>query len=437
MLLRDPVHGLIAFEGDHGRLILELLDTREVQRLRRIRQLGLASLVFPGAEHSRFSHALGATFVMQRWLKRIKEVEQGLELGHRLDASAERDAMAAALLHDLGHGPMSHLFEEVMPTAEAATPHETWTQKIIEDPDSDVHRVLCRWDHEMPSRVSQLVRGQHRLSYLGTAVSGVMDVDRCDYLLRDSHMTGVRYGLYDLDWLIRSFCFVYLEPHATPALAVEGRKGLPPVESFFLARHFMYAQVYHHKATRAAECLIRSLFIAVKAHLLAGDVIEGLPSAVKALCLGHCPSTQDYLGLDDHVFWSMVGHWARSAHTDLSLMSQQLLARHLPKTIPLPDQPLHREHWFECHRRACEIAQAQHLNPAQTVWLDIAEDKPFADEDNARLWVRLRHHAPQTLGTVSFVLEQLRNKTVFRPRLIVPETLRERVGNAIDDVFRT
>ena len=131
MLLRDPVHGLVAFEGAAEQVIKRLLATREVQRLRHVRQLGLASLVFPGAEHSRFAHSLGAAHVMVRLLARMQHAGAVLPVEQRLDAETEADALAAALLHDLGHGPFSHLFEEVVPHARR---HEDWTLDIVLDP---------------------------------------------------------------------------------------------------------------------------------------------------------------------------------------------------------------------------------------------------------------------------------------------------------------
>src|SRR3954451_18853378 len=105
MILRDPVHGLVAFEGAYEKVIAPLLATREVQRLRNVRQLGFTSLAFPGAEHSRFAHCVGAAHVMVRLLARIRAVEHLLPTELQLDAEAETEALAAALLHDLGHGP--------------------------------------------------------------------------------------------------------------------------------------------------------------------------------------------------------------------------------------------------------------------------------------------------------------------------------------------
>src|SRR5690606_27504332 len=201
MILRDPVHGLVSFETDEQRIVVELLSAREVQRLRRIRQLGLASLAYPGADHTRFSHAVGAAHVMVRFIDRLRAIDGDLPFWQRLTTERARDGLAAALLHDLGHGPFSHLFEEAIPSS---PPHETWTTRIVLDPTTDVHRILHRADPLLPERVAALVQGRHELTYLARTVSGTFDVDRCDYLLRDAHFTGVSYGHFDLDWLLRS-----------------------------------------------------------------------------------------------------------------------------------------------------------------------------------------------------------------------------------------
>ncbi len=119
MILRDPVHGLVAFEGAAERVVASLLETREVQRLRRVRQLGLTSVVFPGAEHSRFAHAIGAAHVMARFQERMRVKHEALPPSLQLDAQTAWDGLAAALLHDLGHVPFSHHFEGAMPHARA------------------------------------------------------------------------------------------------------------------------------------------------------------------------------------------------------------------------------------------------------------------------------------------------------------------------------
>ena len=434
MILRDPVHGLVAFEGDEERLALALLDTREVQRLRRVRQLGLTSLVFPGAEHSRFAHAVGAAHVMSRLQARIAHVMTELPAEQRLDAQRARDAFAAALLHDLGHGPFSHLFEEVVPDAR---PHEEWTVTILLDSSTEVHRALAGFDPEMLARVADLITGCHEVFWLASTISSVLDVDRCDYLLRDSHMTGVRYGIYDLDWLLRALTFGEITTaggERRSVLAIEGRKGLPPIEGFFLARHFMYQQVYHHKATRAAESLVRAILRRIRTAVREGSrAVASVPVALRRAALGEVPSLDDYLELDDAVLSTALAGCEKDDDRVLADLARRFRNRVLPKTVPLPDQPENEPSWREAHARARDIASRAGLDPDLYVWLDVADDVPYRDDEpDSGLWVVLRHHAPQRLGDMSFALEKLRNQRIVRPRLCFAPELRDDIVAAIE-----
>jgi HD superfamily phosphohydrolase len=435
MILRDPVHGLVTFEGAAERVIPRLLATREVQRLRHVRQLGFTSLAFPGAEHSRFVHAVGAAHVMVRLLARIRAVQSLLPAELRIDEETECDALAAALLHDLGHGPFSHLFEEILPDARH---HESWTADILLDRSTDVNRALASLSRDMPERVVALLAGTHPLAYLSRSVSGMLDVDRCDYLLRDSHMTGVRYGIYDLDWVLRALTFGCVRTRSGSeewVLAIEGRKGLPPIEGFFLARSFMYQQVYHHKATRAAEALIRGIFLRVASLIRAGRVPERTPRAVVAAVAGEAVRLDDYVELDDVALLSAFRVWEADADPALATLTRQLAARQLPKTLPLPPD---RELWQVAEARAREVAARHGHPPELTVRLDVAKEMTYAepeDESAEGLWVSIRHRPMTRLGRISFVLGELRNKPVERPRLIFPAAIRDEVVASLSDVI--
>jgi HD superfamily phosphohydrolase len=445
MILRDPVHGLVSFDGVRERVIHELLATSELQRLRRVRQLGLASLVFPGAEHTRFSHALGTAHVMGRLLDRITQVQVQLDPAARLDDEAARDAFAAALLHDLGHGPFSHLYEEVFP---GAPRHEVWTERLILDPGTDVHRALEGLGRGMSERVARLAHGEHRLAYLGQAVSGTLDVDRCDYLLRDSHMTGVRYGIYDLDWLLRALTLGEVtekDGSRRTVLAIEGRKGLPPIEGFFLARNFMYQQVYHHKAVRAAEVALRAVLMRVSELLRDGALLEPCPRALWLAARGEPSTLSAYLELDDAGLTSSIAAWQRSSDACLADLAGRFLRRTLPKTLPLPDAlpgaqgpEAVTQLWQTCHDVAREVALRHGFRPDLYVWLDAPSDVPYAEAEEPRtaaLWVSLRHRPMSRLGDTSFLLRELRNKRTVRPRLVFPAELRDAITAAVDPLL--
>ena len=332
MILRDPVHGLVTFESAEESIVPSLLETQEVQRLRRIRQMGLASLAYPGADHTRFSHAIGAAHVMTRLLRRLRAIHDELPPEERVTEERAREALAGALLHDLGHGPFSHVFEEALPETRR---HELWTERFVLDPDTEVHRVLARYDSSLPQRVADLVRGEHPITFLARAVSGTFDVDRCDYLLRDAHFTGVGYGKFDLDWLLRSLRLGVRPSAGAPALAIDGPKGMQAIESFILARLFMFQQVYFHKTERASEWMLSRILERVGQLTQDGTRVEATPSAIRDIAVSGHTTLGQYLKLDDAALWVALANWCDAQDPLLSDLCQRFYARNLFKTYEL------------------------------------------------------------------------------------------------------
>ncbi|MGO9834619.1 MAG: HD domain-containing protein [Polyangiaceae bacterium] len=428
MILRDPVHGLVAFEGEEERLVEELIDTPELQRLRRVRQLGVTSLAFPGAEHSRFAHAVGAAFVMKLLLARLRAIDGVLPEAQRVTRERAREVLAAALLHDLGHGPLSHLFEDAIP---GAPPHETWTERVVLDPSTGVHCVLRSIDSTLPGRVVDLVHGRHELPYLAKAVSGEFDVDRCDYLLRDAHATGVRYGVYDLDWLLRSLRFAPASVHGeAPALAIDGAKGLPAIEAFITARLFMFQQVYLHKATRAAEWMISTILARAVSVVRAAGSLEGVPAAVRAVARGEAIGLGDYLELDDGVLWGAMHTWEGAEDRPLADLARRIRARALFKTIELFGEHATTDGRVRALEVARDVARANGYDPDAYVGLDVASDEPFGGQDDPLMVVYSKGPA-RPLREVSFLLGRLAGQVLSRLRLVLAPELREPVTDAL------
>src|ERR687892_579508 len=242
-IYRDPVHNIIRLrtDSDEGKLIMHLIDTPEFQRLRRIKQLGLGLYTYQGAEHSRFTHSLGALHLMTRVLDRLSEK-------HAIDAEDRVAARAAALLHDVGHGSFSHVMEKVLNFH-----HERWTVQVILDEGSEIGELLRDHLEDLPAKVASIIEGTFQPSALAQLVSSQLDVDRMDYLLRDSLMTGAKYGIYDLEWIINAL-----------AIDEEGdrvyvaARGVYAVEEYLQARYYMFRQVYFHRTLRSAEAVLRS-----------------------------------------------------------------------------------------------------------------------------------------------------------------------------------
>ncbi|MGB8264765.1 MAG: HD domain-containing protein [Candidatus Velthaea sp.] len=229
----DPIHRFIELDGGE----VALLELPVVQRLRRLRQLGLAYLAFPSAEHSRFSHALGALAIGTRAFDALYAEVPAANARRRL-------LRASLLLHDLGHGPFSHACEAVL-----GVKHEARTHSILALP--DVRAALEALEVE-PAAVLALVTGTAEADpVLRELVSGPnLDADRMDYLLRDAYFTGVALGTYDVEQLLASLRV--LESGGRRALGIDGR-GMVALESFVLARYMMFATVYFHHTTRAFE----------------------------------------------------------------------------------------------------------------------------------------------------------------------------------------
>src|SRR5262245_33613025 len=189
---RDPLHNIISLDESKfdDRLVVELIDTPEFQRLRRVKQLGLAMFTYQGAEHSRFTHSIGVMHLMTRALNL-------LAARHSISEELRAIARAGALLHDVGHGPFSHVMEHV-----TGFHHEDWTRRIILDPETAINKILASRDASFPDKVASLYDHSFRPAFIWQLVSSQLDCDRMDYLLRDSLMTGAKYGIYDLEWVL-------------------------------------------------------------------------------------------------------------------------------------------------------------------------------------------------------------------------------------------
>jgi HD superfamily phosphohydrolase len=261
--LRDPLWNNIRVDE----LTLELVDTGVFQRLRYIRQLGLAYLVYPGATHSRFEHALGAYHLARNTLALLAESDQ-------IDAQESRVVQAAALLHDVGHYPFSHALEEI-----GQLHHEDVARPLITT--GEVASILEREiGPDAPSRVFRLIRGTSDSALQGL-ISGSLDLDKIEYLKRDAFMCGVPYGEIDVHRLTQSMLIVADPETGRRTLGIR-EKGLSALESLLFAKYQMYRNVYWHHAVRSATAMYKRLVEdalrsgALDAELLPSLTDEGL-----------------------------------------------------------------------------------------------------------------------------------------------------------------
>jgi len=237
-VIRDPIHGYIHIED---KVIWDLINSKEFQRLRRVRQLGSTLMVFPSGEHSRMMHSLGAYEIARRMINEVDDIRNTL---------TEREKMVlmvAALLHDIGHAPFSHSFESIL-----SCKHELYTAQIITGP-SEVADVLRNIGENLPEEVASVIDHTHPNPILSQLISSQLDADRLDYLLRDSYFTGVSYGQIDLDRILRTM-------RVKDNKVVVKRSSIYTVENYIMARYHMYWQVYLHPISRSYEAIMANLF---------------------------------------------------------------------------------------------------------------------------------------------------------------------------------
>jgi HD superfamily phosphohydrolase len=396
-IYRDPVHNIIRLrtDTDEGQLMVRLIDAREFQRLRRIKQLGLALYTYQGAEHSRFTHSLGVLHLMTRVLDRLGEKYEIAEE----DRAAAR---AAALLHDVGHGSFSHVMEKVL-----GFHHEAWTVHACLSEETEIGRVLHSYSTALPERVASIIEGKFQPAALAQLVSSQLDVDRMDYLLRDSLMTGAKYGIYDLEWIINA-----LQIDEENDRIYVAARGLYAVEEYLQARYYMFRQVYFHRTLRSAEAVLRSVLRRALELLEEGEEVWCAPGTAFEKVLRRAPlSLVEHLEMDDSDVIFHVKQWQMSGDAVLSDLSRRFISRRLFKAIDL-DMPEDERASFLAAARA-QVERAG-FAPEYYFIEDHAGDVPYYSyytaegaEPKARIYVEDGYARPR-IREISEVSEAVR-----------------------------
>ena len=319
-IFNDPIHGFITVPKG---IILRLIDHPYVQRLRRIRQLGLGYLVFPAAEHSRFSHALGALELGQRVLNNLREKDTTI-------SQPEYEAtLIAILLHDVGHGPLSHTLEHSLISD---FNHEMMSLAIMKELNKEFDGAL--------DTVIAIFTNQYKKKFLHQLISSQLDLDRLDYLRRDSFFTGVSEGTVGINRILKTM-------RVFKGNIVIEKKGIYAVENYIIARRLMYMQVYQHKTVLSADFLLRSIFRRVHQLIQDGKELNFASPALQYF-LTESPSSKKriskkmidrYAEMDDHDVYLSIKLWAKSEDKVLANLCHRFLNRDLFRTTFMDKKP--------------------------------------------------------------------------------------------------
>lgn len=404
-VFRDPIHNYIHV---NHLLFWQLINTKEIQRLRRIKQLGGTFQVYQSAEHSRFTHSLGVYEVAR---KMIEETE----INQYLNDYDIATVLCAALTHDLGHGPYSHSFEQVFHTH-----HESITIDILLG-DTDVNKVLTRYHPDLAKDVALVIEKKHSNTVLVQMISSQIDADRMDYLLRDSYFTGTTYGQFDLSRILRTL-------RIENGQIVYKLSGVQAIENYILARYHMYWQVYYHPTARSFEQLLAKVFYRV-CDLYQEDFDFETDIRYLIPFLENNWDYRDYLSLDEAVVQYYFRCFSESKDGILSDLATRFLDRHLFKHQDLN----HPEEVFELQ----QIATLQGFDPRYYIITDNQKQIPYthygtmgAIEDIKILMDKqgTLKDLPEVSEIVDAIVKSKRNKTdqkIYYPKEMMHATHKE------------
>jgi uncharacterized protein len=334
--IRDPLHDLIEFDVERSQLedvLWRIIQTRPFQRLRRIKQLGFSDLVYPGATHSRLLHSVGVFHTARRLMKVIEKYVTAKDA--RVD-----QALAAALVHDLGHGPFSHAFEKIGERFKfKMADHETVSEILVRE--SEVSGLLCEMGSGFANDVADMVTGSGEATIYSAVVSSQFDADRLDYMRRDRLMSGSKHAGIDFQWLMDNLEVGEVEHNVDETRLkpvqtfVLGRKAILAAEAYVLGLFQLYPTVYFHKATRGAEKIYVELLSRIITLIQNGDMKKtGMPKTHPLVKFAQKPDSVDCaLALDDTVIWGGFYLMVESGDEWISDFAKRLRDRKLYKCV--------------------------------------------------------------------------------------------------------
>jgi uncharacterized protein len=414
----DPIHQDIVLDRDDPAesLIVDLIDTPEFQRLRRVHQLGVSFYTFQGAEGSRFTHSVGVMHIASQLVDLLAERTPSIKEHKRL-------ILATALLHDIGHGPYSHVTEKIL-----GYDHEDWSCRIVSE-NTVVNAVLRHHDEQLPEMIAAVLKKTFKPQYITHMVSSQLDCDRMDYLLRDSYQTGTTYGLFALHRILAALEI----DESADRMVVSGEKGQIAVEDYLFARYSMYAQIYYHRKNLAARAQLSKLIHRAK---VLGDKVNFIDDNTRKWLSGEELTVHEYLFLDDVQMTYHIKRWSQDKDKVLSDLARRFLHRNLFNTakitlasnIPPSD----------VEKQAKQIVGSLGFDPEYYVSIETTGLRPYdyyrpdVAHPQTNIMVRTDNGDVRELSAVSQTIEGLVRGSFDTYWLIFPAEAREKISHLME-----
>ena len=425
----DPIHGPIELNLNDSTdsLLAKIIDTKEFQRLRRIRQMGLGWFTFHGAEHTRFGHSVGTLFIAKKMVTHLSNSFPEVN-------TFKAEILVSALTHDIGHGPFSHTSEKL-----SSFSHEDWTKKIIRD-NSEINSLLKSYDKDLPRKVISIFEHKTTPLYLSQIISGYIDCDRLDYLHRDSYFVGVPYGLTGSDRIISSLQIDNSKDGvASSLLVVVENIGLDAVVHYLQARHSMYQQVYQHKKNLACDFLLKKIIERIKETspknisqiLYAWLNFEG--KSIEQIDLN------SYLQSDDFLLFVNVQNLANDSMTEKTLrdLAYRIMSRKLFKSLEFRQETT-SEKTNEILEKIKSIAKTKNLDSNYYVGIEKSSSKPYEPyvasgyKTGKAIFVKQQNGQVKELSEISGLVKALSQENIVKTCLVYAPELEDEISKTKD-----
>lgn len=417
----DPIHGPIELNlSDATDLLLaKIIDTKEFQRLRRIRQMGLGCFTFHGAEHTRFGHSLGTLFIAKKMINRLSNKFPEINL-------FKAEIFVCALVHDIGHGPFSHTSEKFTHLT-----HEDLTKEIVSG-NTEINNLTKAYDEDLPKRILQIFECETSPFYLSQIISSYIDCDRLDYLLRDSYYVGVPYGITGSERIIASLEI----DEKTNKLVVSETVGLDAVIHYLHARYSMYQQVYQHKKNLACDFLLKKIITRAK-EIKPKNTSNALNcwlnfenKLVRKIDL------ENYLQVDDILLISNIENWGIDPTSEKILkdLANRFIHRKLFKSLEFRQETTEDE-VKEILEKLMQTAKSKGLDPQYYIGIEESASKPYepykatTSKTSKAIYIKQQNGLIKELSQISGLVKALSQENIVKTCIIFTPELENEIND--------